>query len=93
MYETPFFYCNFDDEEMEVTVKYTGKETITTALDKKEGYKLALLVKNYNGLKDGLNDNLPYLTPDAKKVPVYAKSKIAVGNGELKITSVTGLNY
>ena len=68
-----------------------GKEKITTALGKNECYKLALSLKNNNILKGGINDNLLYLTADAHKVPVYAKFKIPVGSGELKIISATGL--
>lgn len=81
----------FDNQEMEITVKYIGKETINTAIGKKECYKLALALKNKDVLKGGANDNLLYLTADANKVPVYAKFKIKVGNGELKIMSATGL--
>ncbi len=89
--DTQSFKVIFDNEEMVINVKYVGKETITTALGKKECYKLALSLKNKNVLKGGSNDNLLYLTADANKVPVYAKFKIPVGNGELKIKSATGL--
>ena len=85
------FKVIFDNEEMVINVKYVGKETITTALGKKECYKLALSLKNNNILKGGSNDNLLYLTADANKIPVYAKFKIPVGNGELKIKTATGL--
>lgn len=85
------FKVIFDNAEMVINVRYVGKETITTALGKKECYKLALSLKNKNVLKGGVNDNLLYLTADANKVPVYAKFKIPVGNGELKIKSATGL--
>lgn len=71
-----------------VAQNYMGKETITTALGKKESHKLALFLKNKNGLTGGINDNFLYLTADANKVPVYAKFKIL---GELKIKSATGL--
>ncbi|MEO8772754.1 MAG: DUF3108 domain-containing protein [Gelidibacter sp.] len=89
--DTQSFKVIFDNAEMVINVRYVGKEIITTALGKKECYKLALSLKNKNVLKGGVNDNLLYLTADANKVPVYAKFKIPVGNGELKIKSATGL--
>ncbi len=85
------FKVIFDNEELVISVKYVSKETIQTAIGKKECYKLALSLKNSAVLKGGINDNLLYLTADANKIPVYAKFKIPVGNGELKITSATGL--
>lgn len=85
------FKVIFDNEEMVINVKYISKETIATAIGKKECYKLALSLNNKDILKGGSNDNLLYLTADANKVPVYAKFKIPVGNGELKIKSATGL--
>ena len=76
---------------MIINVTYLSKETLNTALGKKECYKLALSLKNNSVLKGSINDNLLYLTADANKIPVLAKFKIAVGNGELKLTSATGL--
>lgn len=84
------FTVLFDNKETIVTVKYIGKETISTEIGKKECYKLALSIKGSNILK-GENNNLLWLTADANKIPVYAKFKIPVGNGELKIISATGL--
>jgi hypothetical protein len=69
-----------------------GKETLSTNLGKKECYKLAISLGNSSVLK-GNNDNLLWLTADANKIPVYAKFKIAVGSGELKIKSATGLKH
>ena len=46
---------------------------------------------NNNNLLKGSNDNLLWLTADGNKIPVYAKFKVPVGNGELKIQSATGL--
>ena len=80
----------FDNEELILNVKYISKETINTNIGKKECYKLAISLKNDNSLK-GNNDNILWLTADANKIPVYAKFKIAVGTGELKIKSATGL--
>lgn len=86
------FTVIFDNKESVVNIKYLSKETITTALGRKECYKLAISINNSNVLK-GNNDNLLWLTADANKVPVYAKFKIAVGSGELKIKSATGLKH
>lgn len=80
----------FDNKEFKISVVYLGTETINTAIGKKTCYKLGISVNNSSVLK-GSNDNLLWLTADANKVPVYAKFKIAVGNGELKIKSATGL--
>ena len=85
------FTVIFDNEEMIIQVKYLSKETIHTALGQKECYKLALSLKNNNVLKGSTTDNLLYLTADDNKVPVYAKFKIPVGNGELRIKSASGL--
>ena len=84
------FTIVFDNEEFSINVKYLNKETINTNIGKKECYKLAISVTNSNVLK-GNNSNLLWLTADANKIPVYAKFKIAVGSGELKIKSATGL--
>lgn len=80
----------FDNEPLIISVKYLRKETINTNLGKKECYKLAISLKNDDALK-GSNENLLWLTADGNKIPVYAKFKIAVGTGELKIKSATGL--
>ncbi len=84
------FTIVFDNEEFSINVKYLNKETINTNIGEKECYKLAISVTNSNVLK-GNNGNLLWLTSDANKIPVYAKFKIAVGSGELKIKSATGL--
>ncbi len=86
------FKVIFDNVEEVITVKYLSKETISTNIGKKECYKLAISIKNSDVLK-GNNDNLLWLTADNNKIPVYAKFKIAVGSGELKIKSATGLKY
>ncbi len=86
------FTVLFDNKETVVRIKYLSKETINTALGKKECYKLGISLSNSNVLK-GSNDNVIWLTADQNKVPVYAKFKIAVGSGELKIKSATGLKY
>ncbi len=84
------FTVLFDNKENVVNFKYLGTETISTNIGKKTCYKLAISINNSNVLK-GSNDNLLWLTADENKIPVYAKFKIAVGSGELKIKSATGL--
>ncbi|WP_034040345.1 DUF3108 domain-containing protein [Wocania ichthyoenteri] len=82
----------FDREEFKGQITYLGKETITTAIGKKECYKLAIGSSQTDVLK-GKNNNFLWLTADVNKIPVYGKFKIPVGNGELKIKSATGLKY
>ncbi|MCT4628747.1 DUF3108 domain-containing protein [Winogradskyella sp.] len=86
------FTVLFDNKESTITLKYIGKETISTKIGKKECYKLAISIKGSDLLK-GNDSNLLWLTADANKIPVYAKFKIPVGNGELKIKSVEGLKH
>ena len=83
------FTILFDSAETILSVKYLGKETISTKIGRKECYKLAISIKGSDILK-GNNNNLLWLTADKNKVPVYAKFKIPVGNGELKIESASG---
>ena len=80
----------FDNEETKFTFTYVGKETINTAIGKKDCYKLRINMVGSDVLK-GSNSNLLWLTADENKIPVYAKFKVAVGSGELKIKSATGL--
>ena len=80
----------FDNKPTEVVFTYLGKESISTNIGNKMCYKLSISIKNSNVLK-GNNDNILWLTADENKIPVYAKFKVAVGNGELKIKSATGL--
>ena len=84
------FKVLMDNEEFKITLTLLGKETINTNIGRKECYKLAIAMNNNNLLK-GSNDNLLWLTADGNKIPVYAKFKVPVGNGELKIQSATGL--
>lgn len=84
------FKVLFDNKETSISVKLVGKETISTKIGNKLCYKLALSIKGSDVLK-GNNTNLLWLTADANKIPVYAKFKIPVGNGELKIISASGL--
>lgn len=86
------FTVLFDNKETIVRIKLLGKETLNTALGSKECYKLAISLNNSSILK-GNNDNVIWITADDNKIPVFAKFKIAVGSGELKIKSATGLKY
>jgi len=84
------FTVLFDNKERKVSFTLLGKETISTNIGSKECYKLAISINGSDILK-GNNDNILWLTADANKIPVYAKFRVAVGNGELKIKSATGL--
>ena len=79
----------FDRKETKAQITYLGKETINTAIGKKECYKLSIGASG--SILQGANNNLIWLTADANKIMVYGKFKIPVGNGELKIKSATGL--
>lgn len=84
------FTILFDNEEIKGMFTYLGKETITTAIGKKECYKLSIGSSETKVLQ-GKNNNLLWLTTDENKIIVYGKFKIPVGNGELKIKSASGL--
>jgi len=86
------FKVIFDNEVSEIKITYLGKETINTKLGKKACYKLVISINGSDLLK-GNNNNLLWLTADANKVPVYVKFKVAVGSGELKIQSASGLKH
>ncbi|MFD1064327.1 DUF3108 domain-containing protein [Winogradskyella litorisediminis] len=86
------FKILFDNEVATVTFKYLGKETISSKIGRKECYKIAIGARGGSAdVLKGSNSNIIWLTADANKVPVLAKFKIPVGNGELKIQSATGL--
>jgi hypothetical protein len=91
--QTKNFTVLFDEKEVVISVKYISKEYMSSAIGKKECYKLALSLRNSDVLKGSSADNMIWLTADGNKVPVYAKFKIPVGNGELKIKSATGLKH
>ena len=88
--ESKLFVIVIDREELNAQITFLGKETIQTNIGKKECYKL-VIAANKNDVLKGNNSNLLWLTADENKIPVYAKFKIPVGNGELKIKSATGL--
>ncbi|MCF1192734.1 DUF3108 domain-containing protein [Mangrovimonas sp. AS39] len=79
----------FDNKEHVVNIKNLGQEQLSTALGSKMCHKLSISMNN--DVLKGSNDNLLWLTADANKIPVFAKFKIAVGNGELKIKFASGL--
>jgi len=84
------FTVLFDNEENKFSFTYLSKETINTSIGRKECYKLSINAVGSDVLK-GSKSNLLWLTADENKIPVYAKFKVAVGSGELKIKSATGL--
>ena len=86
------FTIVFDNVEHRFSLTLLGKEMISSAVGNKECYKLAVTINN-NDLLKGKNENLIWLTADNNKVPVLAKFKVAIGSGELKIKSATGLKY
>lgn len=88
--ERKTFTILFDREEIKGQITYLGKETISTAIGKKECYKLGIGSSESNVLQ-GKDSNFLWLTADNNKIPVYGKFKIPVGNGELKIKSASGL--
>jgi hypothetical protein len=84
------FVIVFDEKEIPVTLKYLGNETVSAAnLGKKVCHKLSIGAKT-NALK-GKDQNLIWLTADSQKVPVLLKFNIPVGNGQLVLTSATGI--
>lgn len=86
------FKILFDNEISTVTFRLLGKETISTNIGRKECYKIAITARGGGAdVIKGSNSNIIWLTADANKVPVLARFKIPVGNGELKIKSATGL--
>ena len=80
----------FDREEVKTHFTFLGKESIETNIGSKECYKLSISASKSDILK-GNNSNLIWLTADENRIPVLAKFKIPVGNGELKIKSASGL--
>lgn len=80
----------FDQKEFPVSLKYMGKETISTGIfGSKTCYKISIAAKT-NALR-GKDKNLIWLTADAKKIPVLAKFSIPVGTGQLLLSSATGM--
>lgn len=90
--DSEVFKIIFDSKVTEVKITLLAIETISTEIGKKECYKLSISL-NKNDILKGKDSNLIWLTADANKVPVYVKFKIAVGSGELRIQSATGLKH
>lgn len=84
------FTILFDNKETKFSFTLVKKETINTAIGPKLCYKLKIKAANSDVLK-GSNSNFLWLTADENKIPVYAKFNIAIGSGELKIKSASGL--
>ncbi|TYC10770.1 DUF3108 domain-containing protein [Bizionia gelidisalsuginis] len=83
------FTVLFDNKETKFSFTMMGKETLNTALGKMQCYKLKLNVIGNDVLKG--NSNFLWLSADQNKIPVFAKFKVAVGSGELRIKDVSGL--
>jgi len=84
------FKIVFDEKEIAVSLKYLGLEEIQAGnLGKKSCYKLAIGAKT-DALK-GKDKNLIWLTADSKKIPALMKFNIAVGAGQLTLTSASGI--
>ncbi|NNK73168.1 MAG: DUF3108 domain-containing protein [Flavobacteriaceae bacterium] len=89
---TDTFTVLFDNAETPVTIKLIGQETKKTKLGNIPCYKLSIAVNTLDVLK-GTNANLLWLSADANKIPVFAKFKVAVGSGELRLEEATGLKH
>ncbi|RAR72794.1 DUF3108 domain-containing protein [Flavobacterium aciduliphilum] len=84
------FRIVFDEEEIPVTVKMLGRESVHAGnLGEKECYKLSIGAKT--DVLKGKDRNLIYLTSDSKKIPVLMKFSIPVGTGQLTLTSASGI--
>jgi hypothetical protein len=88
--QTQTMWIVFDEQQIPVTLKFMGKETINAGnLGKKECYKISIGAKT-DALR-GKDKNLIWLTADAYKVPALLKFSIPVGTGQLVLTSASGL--
>ena len=88
--QTKSFVIVFDEQQIPVTVKYIGKETVNAGnLGEKECFKLSIAAKT-DALK-GKDKNIIWLTADAKKVPALIKFSIPVGVGQLALSSASGI--
>lgn len=80
------FTIIFDRKESNGQITFLGKETISTAIGKKECYKLKVGSSDSNVVNGTL-----WLTADKSQIIVFGQFKIPVGNGEIRIKSATGL--
>ena len=84
--QTSSFVIIFDEKEYPVTVKMLGKETINAGnLGKKECYKLSIGAKT-DKLR-GKDQNLIWITMDAKRIPALIQFSIPVGIGQIALIS------
>ena len=77
--QTKNFTVLFDDKEVVISVKYISKEYMSSAIGKKECYKLALSLRNSDVLKGNSADNMIWLTADGNKVPYMQSLKSQLG--------------
>jgi len=82
--QTSSFVIIFDEKEYPATIKYMGKETVSAGnLGKKECFKLSIAAKT-NKLK-GKDQNLIWITTDAKRIPALIEFSIPVGVGQIAL--------
>ncbi len=88
--QTKSFTIVFDEKEIPVVVKYMGKETVNAAnLGKVACYKISIAAKT--AVLKGKDQNVIWLTADAKKIPTLIRFSIPVGTGELTLSNATGI--
>ncbi len=88
--QTQSFTIVFDEKEIPVFVKFMGKETVNAGnLGKKECYKISIGAKT--SVLKGKDQNVMWLTADAKKIPALIKFSIPVGTGELNLKTASGI--
>lgn len=88
--QTKSFQLVFDEKEIPVVIKFMGKETIPAGnLGTKECYKLSIGARTK--VLKGKDQNIIWLTADAKKIPALIKFSIPVGAGQLKLSNASGI--
>ena len=88
--QTKSFQVVFDEKEIPVVVKFMGKESISVGnLGTKECYKLSIGAKTK--VLKGKDQNIIWLTADAKKIPALIKFSIPVGTGQIKLSNASGI--
>ena len=88
--QTKSFQLVFDEKEIPVVIKFMGKETISAGnLGTKECYKLSIGARTK--VLKGKDQNIIWLTADAKKIPALIKFSIPVGSGQLKLSNASGI--
>lgn len=84
------FQLVFDKKEIPVVVKFMGKETISAGnLGTKECYKLSIGARTK--VLKGKDQNIIWLTADAKKIPALIQFSIPVGTGQIKLSNASGI--